>query len=115
LEEIDEKGRSTLISEGAIRASDRATRDAPFDNQGLPWHPTFTADQAELSPGVPVKIDLALYPLSNYLRKGHRIRVSINNFDKGQWDTPESLSRPTASVFHDSEHPSSLTLPFILK
>jgi uncharacterized protein len=115
LEEIDEKGRSTLMSEGAIRASDRATRDAPFDNQGLPWHPTLKADQAQLTPGVPVKIELALYPLSNCLKKGHRIRVTVNNFDKGQWDTPESLPRPVVSVFHDSNHPSSVSLPFIVK
>jgi len=44
LEEVDESGNSTLMTEGMIRASNRATRDAPYDNQGLPWHPSMARD-----------------------------------------------------------------------
>ncbi len=114
LEEVDESGVSTLMTDGLIRASNRATRIPPFDNGGIPWHPSLKEDQADLTPGVPVKIDFALSPMSNYVRKGHRLRVTINNFDRGAgWDTPESTPAPTVSIYHDARHLSSITLPFI--
>jgi len=33
-----------------MRASDRATREPPFNNEGLRWHPGFKAEQSELRP-----------------------------------------------------------------
>lgn len=114
LEDVDESGASTLITEGALRSSNRTTRTPPFDNGGIPWHPSYKEDQAELTPGVPVSLEFALHPTSNYIRKGHRIRITINNFDKGAgWDTPEISPAPTVSILHDALHPSSITLPFI--
>jgi len=114
LEKVDESGVSTLITEGVIRASHRAIRRPPFDNEGLPWHASFRSDHAELLPGVPVKLEWALYPMSQFIKKGHRLRVTINNFDQGGgWDTPEMMPAPTVTLFHDAQHPSSITLPFI--
>lgn len=115
LEEVDDQGVSTLMSDGIIRASDRATRPAPFANGGLPWHPGLEEDQAKLLPGVPVKLDFVLYPMSHFVRKGHRIRLTINNFDRGEnWDTPVVSPAPTVSIYHDAQHPSAITLPFIV-
>jgi putative CocE/NonD family hydrolase len=114
LEEVDEQGVSTLMTEGIIRASNRATRTPPFANGGLPWHPSLKDDQAELMPGVPVKLDFVLYPMSYYVRQGHRIRITINNFDRGgDWDTSVISPAPTVSIYHDAQHSSSITLPFI--
>jgi putative CocE/NonD family hydrolase len=113
LEEVDAIGNSTLLSEGAIRSSNRATRKPPFDNQNLPWHAGFEQDQRGLDPGVPVKIELALYPMSNYIKKGHRLRVTINNSDAGQWDTPVIAPAPTVRIYRDRTHLSSITLPFV--
>ena len=116
LEDVDERGASTLMTDGALRSSNRATRTPPFDNGGIPWHPSLKEDQAELTPGVPVSLEFTLHPTSNYIRKGHRIRVTINNFDKGAgWDTPEISPAPTVSIFHDAQHPSSITFPFIVR
>ena len=114
LEEVDESGNSTLMTEGMIRASNRATRDAPYDNQGLPWHPSMARDQAPLEEGIPVKLDFGLFPMSNFIRKGHRIRITVNNFDKGGWDTPQVVPPPTVGIFHDTKHPSSIRLPLIV-
>ena len=114
LEEVDERGVSTLMTEGILRASNRAVREAPFENGGIPWHPSLRNDQVNLAPNVPVKLEVALYPLSNFVRKGHRLRVTINNFDSGSgWDTPEIRPAPTVTLYHDAQHPSSITLPFI--
>lgn len=115
LEEVDTDGKSTLLTEGAIRASNRATREPPFDNEGLPWHPSYKADQLPLQPGVPTKLSWALFPFSNYIKKGHRLRVVVNSFDKGAWDSPEILPAPKVIIYHDAEHPSFITLPFILE
>ena len=113
LEEVDAKENSTLLSEGAIRASNRATRDPPFDNQSLPWHAGFEEDQLRLDPGVPVKLELALYPTSSYIKKGNRLRVTLNNSDAGQWDTPVIAPAPVVRIFRDRTHPSSIKLPFV--
>ena len=115
LEEVDEHDVSTLMTEGIIRASNRATRITPFANGGNPWHPSLKDDQAELTSGVPVKLDFVLHPMSNYIRKGHRLRVTISNFDKGDyWDTPEMKPAPTVSIYHDAQRPSSITVPFVV-
>jgi len=115
LEEVDADGKSTLLTDGAMRASDRATREPPFDNERLPWHPGFKADQKELQPGMPTKLEWALFPFSNYVKKGHRLRVTINSFDKGRWDSPEVLPAPTVTIYHDAQYSSSITVPFIPK
>jgi putative CocE/NonD family hydrolase len=116
LEEVDERGVSTLMTEGILRASNRAVRAPPFDNGGIPWHPSLRSDQVNLTPNVPVKLEVALYPLSNFVRRGHRLRVTINNFDNGSgWDTPEIRPAPTVTLYHDAQHPSSITLPFITR
>jgi putative CocE/NonD family hydrolase len=114
LEEVDSDGRSTLLTEGMMRAATRATRDPPFDNEGLPWHPDYNTDQKELEPGVPTKLDFALYPFSNNVRKGHRLRVTVNSFDDG-WFSPQIEPAPVVSVYHDAQHPSSISVPFIAR
>lgn len=113
LEEVDQSGRSTLLTEGMMRASNRATRPAPFDNQNLPWHPGYARDQAPLEPGVPVKLEFALYPMSNFIAKGHRLRLSVSNFDKGGWDTPVIEPAPTISLHHGKDYRSAITLPVV--
>jgi putative CocE/NonD family hydrolase len=114
LEEVDDHGVSTLMTEGVLRASNRATRTPPFANGGIPWHPSLKDDQANLSPGVPAQLSFALSPMSNYVRKGHRLRITFNNFDRNaNWDTPELTPPPTVTIYHDAHHPSSITLPFI--
>lgn len=115
LEEVGADGQSTLLTEGAMRASNRATREPPFDNEGMPWHAGFKADQKDLQPGVPTKLDWGLFPFSNYLKKAHRLRITINSFDKEGWLSPEIAPAPTVSIYHDAQHPSSITLPFISK
>lgn len=113
LEEVDTDGRSTLLTDGALRASNRATREPPFNNEGLPWHGGYKRDQEDLQPGVPTQLKWALFPFSNYIKKGHRLRIAINSFDKGAWDSAEIEPAPAVSVYHDAEHPSSIRLPFV--
>lgn len=114
LEEVDQSGRSKLLTEGMIRASNRATRSAPFDNQDLPWHPGYARDQAPLEPGVPVRLEFAFFPMSNFIAKGNRLRLSVSNFDKGGWDTPVIEPAPTISLHHSGDYRSAITLPVVV-
>jgi putative CocE/NonD family hydrolase len=115
LEEIDEKGISTCISEGQIRASVRATSTPVFDNMGNPWHSNRKKDHCDLPSGEPVELSLTMQPLSNIIYKGHRLRITINNFDKGNWNTPELSPVPTVSVYRNNAHASYVKLPVIDK
>jgi putative CocE/NonD family hydrolase len=115
LEEVDQFGKSTLLTDGSIRASNRATREPPFENERLPWHPSYKRDQENLQPGMPTKLEWALFPFSNYVKRGHRVRIAINSFDKGAWDSPEISPAPVVRISRDASHPSSITLPFISK
>lgn len=114
LEDVDKQGRSTLITEGMIRASYRATRRPPFDNGGLPWHSGLIADHMPLTPGVPAKLEFALFPAAHLVRKGHRIRVTINSYDTG-YDTPRNDPAEVVRIYRDAQRSSSIELPVIAK
>ena len=43
LEEIDENGVSTNVSDGLLRASHRSVNEPPWDDMGLPWHRSYSA------------------------------------------------------------------------
>jgi putative CocE/NonD family hydrolase len=113
LEEIDGSGASTLLASGAIRASYRGTRPAPFDYEGLPWHSGLKTDSIPLPRDIPAKIELALTPMSNWVAAGHRIRVTLTCADAGDWDTPRLTSAPVIGIRRDSSHPSSIALPIV--
>lgn len=113
LQEIDEEGHSSNISEGKIRASFRATAVPPFENYGLPYHRLMHRDQQELPVNKPVLLELALFPLSNLVRKGHSIRLTINCADCDNWYLPELGRAEHLTVYHNTEHTSYLSLPVI--
>ncbi|HWM68609.1 MAG TPA: CocE/NonD family hydrolase [Steroidobacteraceae bacterium] len=114
VEEVDEHDTATLLTDGVLRASHAATRDPPYNNEGLPWISDLAADRIELDGTLPRKLEFALNPMSNYIRKGHRLRIAVNNFDKGSGlDTPIITPAPMVRLYRDSVHPSSVTLPFI--
>jgi predicted acyl esterase len=111
LERVREDGTTELLTNGAIRASNRATRRAPFENFGLPWHGSIRADQQPLVPGVPVKIDTALFPIAFHLDKGESLRLAVTNFDKGNYLTPVPATPATVTIYFTKDHQSTLTLP----
>ncbi|WP_340314904.1 CocE/NonD family hydrolase [Rhizorhabdus argentea] len=111
LESVDPSGKAELIGDGAIRASNRATRQAPYETFGLPWHSSMRADQKPLVPGKVEKLEVALYPMAQRIRAGYRLRLAITNSDKGNFDTPVVTPAPKVTIYFDKDHPSALTLP----
>ncbi len=111
LEEIDENGVSTNVSDGLLRASRRSVNEPPWDDLGLPWHRSYSGDVEPLPVGEPVELQIALAPVSNIFDKGHRIRVTVTCTDYADmFDTPRE---PGAEITmcRDKDHASYISLP----
>jgi len=97
--------------EGRLRASMRATEEAPYNNLSLPWHPFTEESQQALEPGVPVLMEFDFYTISNVFKAGHQIRLTLNFADQRATERLEPA--PQVSVYFGGEHASELVLPVI--
>jgi putative CocE/NonD family hydrolase len=111
LEAVDEKGRSTYVTEGNLRASHRATGEAPYDNLGLPYHPHTRDSAAPLEAGRPAQIDVGLLPTARRFAKGARLRVTLTFADADNFETPVLDPPPRVRVLRDARHASFIELP----
>lgn len=84
LEEQAADGSVSVLSNGRLAASYRATADAPYDTLGLPWHPGRARDHQPLTPGVPVELDIAMLPVSRIVPAGSRLRFVVTGADPRQ-------------------------------
>jgi putative CocE/NonD family hydrolase len=112
LEDISEANFSKYVTEGNLRASQRAVSSAPYETLGLPYHRSYAEDIADL-PGEPVELVLDLLPTSYIFDAGHRIRVTITGADKDNALTPQLDPPPTVTLYHDSDHASYIEIPII--
>jgi putative CocE/NonD family hydrolase len=113
LEEVDGKGTSRYVTEGMLRASDRATADPGYDTAGLPYHRGNRADRADLAPGKPVELVFDLYPTSTLFAAGHRIRVTVTGADQTNAVTPKRNPPPRITLYREKGKPSYVELPVI--
>jgi putative CocE/NonD family hydrolase len=113
LEEVDGKGACRYVTEGMLRASDRATADPGYDTAGLPYHRGNRADRADLTPGQPVELVFDLYPTSTLFAAGHRIRVTVTGADKKNAVTPRRNPPPRITLYREAGKPSYVELPVI--
>jgi putative CocE/NonD family hydrolase len=113
LEEVDEKGAPRYVSEGMLRASNRATADPGYDLPGLPYHRGLQSDRADLTPGQPVELVIDLFPTSTQFQPGHRLRVTITGADKANARTPERNPPPRLTVWREPGRGSYIELPVI--
>ena len=113
LEEVDPDGTSTYLTEGTLRASYRATTDAPWNNMGLPFHRGNEADVAPLPPGEPVELVFDMQPTSNVFDAGHRIRITITGADADTYAALVFDPPPTVSLYRGGDHASHVVLPVI--
>jgi predicted acyl esterase len=115
LEDVDPAGRSTLVTQGFLRASHRTPWKPPFATNGTPWTSSLSKDVEAAAPltAGPAELRFALHPAAQRFGPGHRIRLTIAMADEGVvWVIPES-PKPTVSVWHDRAHPSRLTLALL--
>ena len=126
LRDVSPNGRQVELSKGFLKASHRAVDEAR-SKRYEPRHPH--VDPEPVEPGRVYEFAIALAPLSNLFKAGHRIRLVISSMDHARARNlelaPESLGRTHApwhlgsskttlhKIFHDPEHPSHLLLPII--
>jgi putative CocE/NonD family hydrolase len=113
LEEVDAKGASHYVTEGALRASNRATADPGYDNLGMPWHRGFAADRAGLPKGEPVELAFDLFPTSQVFAAGSRIRITVTGADRANAVTPERRPPPKLVLHREDGRASQVVLPVI--
>jgi putative CocE/NonD family hydrolase len=113
LEEVDAKGASRYVTEGALRASNRATADPGYDYLGMPWHRGFAADRADLPKNKPVELAFDLFPTSKIFAAGSRIRVTVTGADKANAVTLERKPAPRLILHREDGRASHIVLPVI--
>ncbi len=113
LEEVEANGVSRYVTEGALRASNRATHDPGYDYLGMPWHRGFAADRKPLSKNEPVELAFDLFPTSKLFAKGNRIRVTVTGADKANAVTPSRTPPPRLILHREEDRASQIVLPVI--
>ena len=112
LEEVDPSGKSSLVTQGAIRSSHRTVKSPLYETNGIPWTSSLQEDIDKTTPLTkgPVEIRFALEPVAKLFAAGNRIRITIANADENLILTFPEKPRPVTSVWRDADHPSRLTL-----
>lgn len=111
LEDVDEQGNSTYITEGGLRLIQRKE-----NNDTTVTYNTHTFSEEDAMPMVPGKaetIKLTLWPTSVLIKKGHSIRVAIAGADKSTFDRIPEKGTPTLTIYRTSAGSSFITLPIV--
>ncbi|HEX8721427.1 MAG TPA: CocE/NonD family hydrolase [Pyrinomonadaceae bacterium] len=114
LEDVDEGGRVTYITEGQLRASARRLSDDPRPYRWpAPYHSFKRKDAAPLVPGQTAEVRFALLPTSVLLRKGHRVRVAVAGHDKSVFARTPAEGNPVLTFERNAARASFVELPVV--
>ena len=107
LDDVYPDGTSMLISHGIQRARYRES----------------LSRQALINPGQAYKYTIQVWPTSNLFKAGHQMRLEISSsnfpmFDRNpntghSFGQDAELKIAEQTIFHDKEHPSTITLPIV--
>jgi len=107
LDDVYPDGTSMLIEYGVQRARYRDSES----------HPTL------IEPGRIYRYDIHVWPTSNLFKAGHRIRIEISSSNFPMYDRNPNTGHAFAqdavlqiadqTIFHEEDHPSSVTLPIV--
>ena len=114
LEDVDEKGRVTYVTEGLLRALHRkvSTEDAPYRLQ-VPYHSFKQADAMPLVPGEVAELTFGLLPTSVLVKRGHRLRIALAGHDNGTFVRIPAAGTPVLTVERNALHASCIDLPVV--
>jgi putative CocE/NonD family hydrolase len=113
LEEVDQQGNSTYITEGCLRASNRTLGQAPYEYFGLPFRTFYESDQQRIPSGEPAELVFDLLPTAYQFMAGKHIRVALAFADAGNFTTPVLDPAPVVHLLQDAAHPSFIELPMV--
>jgi hypothetical protein len=99
LEDVDESGKVTYITEGELRAIHRkVSTERPPHWIGMPYHSFKRKDAMPLVPGKVAELKFGLLPTSVLIRKGHRMRIAIAGHDKSVFARIPAEGTPVITV-----------------
>ncbi len=114
LEDIDEQGIVTYVTEGALRALHRKiSTEAPPYKLSVPYHSFKKKDAMPLVPGQMTELKFALQPTSVLIKKGHRLRIAIAGADKDTFARIPESGVPVIKVARNKRNASWIELPVI--
>jgi uncharacterized protein len=116
LEDIDERGVVTYITEGELRALHRKVSDIrPPLKMLAPYHSFLKKDAMPLRPGELAELKFGLQPTSILIRRGHRLRLAIAGADSDTFARIPAEGVPIITVARNRRNASSIELPVIAK
>jgi len=114
LEDVNEKGVVTYVTEGALRALHRKiSTEAPPYKLLVPYHSFKKKDALPLVPGQIAELKFGLQPTSILIRKGHRLRIAIAGADKNSFARIPAEGTPAISVARNQKNASWIELPVV--
>ena len=114
LEDVDENGGVTYLTEGQLRALHRRISTAPSPLKILvPYHSFLKGDAMPLVPGQLAELKFGLQPTSVLIRKGHRFRIAIAGADKDTFARIPAQGNPSIAVMRNQRNSSWIELPVI--
>lgn len=114
LEDVDESGKVTYLTEGELRALHRkVSKEQPPHWMGVPFHTFKRKDGMPLVPGQVAELKFGLLPTSVLIRKGHRLRIAIAGHDKSVFARIPAEGTPVITVERNKRHASFIELPVI--
>ena len=116
LEEVDENGRVTYLTEGQLRALHRRVSDEPPPyTQFVPYHSFKRQDGLPLTPGEQTELTFGLLPISVLVKKGRRLRIAIAGADSETFSRLPAEGNPVITVARNSLRASFIDLPIITR
>jgi putative CocE/NonD family hydrolase len=109
LEAVAPGGKVAYLTEGELRASDRAT--SGLDALG-PIHP-FTREAARPLAGAPVDLEIGLLPIAARVPAGYRLRIAIAGADAGSFERIPARGPATFTIGRGGSGGSFLSLSFM--
>jgi putative CocE/NonD family hydrolase len=116
LEDVDETGKVTYVTEGQLRALHRlVSTDSPPYNMLVPYHSFRQEDGMPLVPGEVAELAFGLLPTSVLIKKGNRIRIAIAGHDRDTFIRIPTEGNPAITVARNKIHASFIDLPVIFE
>jgi uncharacterized protein len=88
LEQVDEHGRSTMISYSSLKASHRVRGSPPYDPAGMIYTASTNGEVIECKPiDQSAVISASLLPIANRFTAGSRVRLTLSGSDAGNFES----------------------------
>ena len=113
LEDVDESGKVTYITDGEFRYLHRKISDNPPYQTLIPYHSYKKQDAMPMIPGEIIEIKFSLHVTSVLIRKGHKIKVAIAGCDKDTFNRYPLEGRPIIHIERNTKNASYIEIPII--